>query len=110
MVEYILPLDSVFTSLSDPTRRDILSRLVQGRLTVSEVALPYDISLAAVSKHLKILESARMIEKERDGRKRYVTISPTAFAEANEYLRQYEQIWEQRFDALGNYLKQTNND
>jgi DNA-binding transcriptional ArsR family regulator len=108
MVEYTLQLDSVFASLADPTRRDILSRLLQGRLTVSEIALPYDVSLAAISKHLKILEGARMIRKKREGRKTYITLSPAALRDADEYLKQYENIWNQRFDNLEAYLD--NND
>lgn len=110
MVEYGFQLDAVFGSLADPTRRDILARLMQGRLTISEIALPYDISLAAISKHLKILEGANMIRKERHGREKFVSISPAALKNADEYLRQYESIWNERFDALDAYLKEQRND
>jgi DNA-binding transcriptional ArsR family regulator len=100
MVEYTLPLDTIFNSLADPTRRDILYRLQHGMLNVSEIAEPYHISLAAVSKHLKILEQARLIIKRKQGRERYVQLTPEAMRQASEYLRQYEVLWNQRFDKL----------
>lgn len=106
MVESTFPLDSVFASLTDPTRRDILSRLVMGSLNVGEIAAPYDMSLAAVSKHLKILEHANLIIKRRQGKERIVSLEPAAMIEAAEYLRQYEQLWSERFDRLETFLKE----
>ncbi|HEX4662588.1 MAG TPA: metalloregulator ArsR/SmtB family transcription factor [Candidatus Saccharimonadales bacterium] len=105
MVEYKLQLDSVFGSLADPTRRDILQRVSKGELSVSEVALPYRMTLAAISKHLKILETAHLISKHRRGRQQFVQLSPTAFRGAADYLQNYESIWNERFDSLEHYLK-----
>jgi DNA-binding transcriptional ArsR family regulator len=110
MVEYpmaqTMMLDGVFGSLADATRRDILSRLQRGELNVTEVAQPYGISLAAISKHLKILEQARLIRKRRRGKERIVSLSPTAMRQAAEYFQQYEQLWNQRFDTLEIILKE----
>lgn len=97
-------LDAIFHCLADPTRRDILSRLARNVLAVGEVAAPYDMSLAAVSKHLKILESAKLIVKRRMGKQQVVAISPATFKEASLYLRQYEQLWNERLDRLEQYL------
>ena len=106
MVEYELPLDSIFGSLADPTRRDILSRLQLGQLNISEVAEPYDMSLAAVSKHLKILEQARLIMKRRKGKEHIVSLSPEAMMQAADYFKQYQQMWADRFDRLEAYLEE----
>lgn len=104
MVEYSLQLDSVFGSLADPTRRDILKRVARSELSVSEIAHSYDISLAAVSKHLKILERAKLIVKRRRGKQQLVQAAPRTLADADKYLEQYRRIWDERFDALENYL------
>lgn len=101
-----MTLDEVFGSLADATRRDILSRLRLGELNVTEVAQPYGISLAAISKHLKILEQACLIRKRRHGKERIVSLSPEAMRQAGEYLQQYEQLWNQRFDRLEIILKE----
>ena len=106
MVEYALQLDNVFGSLADPTRRDILSRLQLGELNVSEIASVYDVSLAAISKHLKILEQARLIRKRRQGKERLVSLEPAAMRQAAEYLQQYERLWNERFDRLDEFLKE----
>lgn len=106
MVEYAMSLDDVFGSLSDPIRRDILKRVAIKELTVSQVAEAYDVSLAAVSKHLKVLEKARLIIKRRQGKQQVVCLSPAAFKDAAEYLRHYENLWNARFDALEEYLKE----
>lgn len=111
MVEYSLPtkflnLDTIFGSLADPTRRDILHRLAGGQMTVGEIAESYDITLAAISKHLKILENARLVVKRKRGKERIVQLSPYAFRSAAEYLDWYQNLWEQRFDALEEFLKQ----
>lgn len=106
MVEYSLNLDTVFGSLADPTRRDILQRLVNAQLTVSEIARAYDVSLAAISKHLKVLENAQLIIKKRRGKEQVVQLSPGAFKSAAEYFENYEALWNQRFDALEELLKE----
>src|SRR5258708_4458842 len=100
MHDQSLNLDSIFASLADPTRRDMLRRVAGQELTISEIAQPYDISLAAVSKYLKILEKARLIMKRRQGKQQYVQLEPYAFKDATESLEWYRQVWEQRLDAL----------
>jgi DNA-binding transcriptional ArsR family regulator len=90
MVEYTLPLDTLFDALADPTRRDILTRLRFQELKVTEVAEPYDMSLAAVSKHLRMLERAGLVEKRKAGRERYIVLQPETMLQAIEYLRQYQ--------------------
>lgn len=104
MVEYTLPLDSIFGSLADPTRRDMLDRLQHGALNVSELAVPYDMSLAAISKHLKILEQAKLIMKRRKGKERIVSLQPQTMWQASMYLKQFERMWDERFDRLEQVL------
>lgn len=108
MVEYTfdtpLSLDTIFSSLADATRRDILFRVARSELTVSEIAEDYNISLAAVSKHLKVLEKARLIIKRRRGKEQLVTLSPTALQSADDYLEQYRLLWEQRYNRLEDLL------
>jgi DNA-binding transcriptional ArsR family regulator len=97
-------LDSIFGSLADPTRRDILRRVATTEMSVSDIAKPYDLTLAAISKHLGVLERARLIVKRRQGKEQIVALSPTAFADANEYLQWYQQFMQVRLDSLDNYL------
>lgn len=80
--------------MADPTRRDILRRVARSELTVNEISVPYDMSLAAVSKHLKILEKAKLIIKRRQGKQQLVQLAPTAFKDADEYLEWYRQLWQ----------------
>ncbi len=109
MVEYALSLNSIFGSLADPTRRDILKRVSKKQLNVSEIAKNYDISFAGVAKHLKILEKARLIVKHRQGKQQIVQLSPMAIKDASEYLQRYKAMWEQRFDRLDELLKEEKN-
>jgi DNA-binding transcriptional ArsR family regulator len=104
MVEYSIALDQIFGSLSDSTRRDILKRVSNSELTVSEVAEPYDLTFAAVSKHLKVLEKAKLIVKKRHGKEQLVTLAPRALSEAKEYLDWYQRFMKTRLDSLDNYL------
>lgn len=104
MVEYALNLDSIFNSLADPIRRDILNRVRYGELNVSEIASPYPVSLAAISKHLKILERAQLITKRKQGKEQLVTISPAALKQADDYIEQYASLWNGRFDRLETFL------
>lgn len=105
MVEYVLDYDSVFGSLADATRRDILRRVSRHELTISEIASQYKLTFAAVSKHLQILERAKLVVKRREGKRQFVQASPAALKDLSEYLQQYHQLWETRFDALDSYLK-----
>lgn len=104
MVEYTLKLDSIFGSLADATRRDILKRVATKELSVSEIARPYRLTYAAISKHLGVLERAKLIVKRRRGREHYATLAPVALKDASLYLERYRAMWEGRFDALEHYL------
>jgi DNA-binding transcriptional ArsR family regulator len=106
MVEQVIELDSIFHSLADPTRRDILSRVARAELSVGELVEKYEISFAAISKHLNVLEKAKLIVKRREGKKQMVTLAPGALMTADEYLEQYRQIWEQKFSKLDTLLKE----
>lgn len=100
MVEYTLQLDSIFASLSDPTRRDILSRVSRGELSIGDLVKHYNMSFAAISKHLMVMERAKLIVKRREGRKQMVSLAPDALRSADEYLEQYRQMWQSRYDKL----------
>jgi DNA-binding transcriptional ArsR family regulator len=108
MVEPSNKLDSVFGSLSDPTRRDILKRVSKKSMNVGEIAKHYDLSFAAVAKHLDVLHRAKLINKNRRGKEQIVSISPNTLATANKYLESYKQIWEKRLDSLDAYLQSIN--
>lgn len=98
-------LDSVFGSLADNTRRDILRRVSGCELSIGEIAQHYDLTFAAISKHIKILEKARLIIKRRRGREVIVCLAPGAFCDADEYLAWYRERMEGRFDALEEFLQ-----
>jgi DNA-binding transcriptional ArsR family regulator len=104
MVEYTISLDSVFSSLSDPTRRDILKRVCGKELSVGEVARPYNLTFAAVSKHLKVMEGANLITKKRRGKEQMVSAVPLTLKQADDYLSDYRALWEERFDKLDQLL------
>jgi DNA-binding transcriptional ArsR family regulator len=106
MVERNVYLDGLFGSLADPIRRDILRRLINAQYTVSQIASEYDISFAAVAKHLQVLQKARIIVKQRRGKEQVVSISPEALKDASYYLKQYESLWNDRFDALEQIAKE----
>lgn len=106
MVEKNLYLDNLFGSLANPIRRDILHRLSSARQTVGQLAKEYDISLAAVAKHLKVLENARLISKTRKGNRQIVSIAPSALKDASRYLQQYEKTWNTRFDTIDSLIKE----
>jgi DNA-binding transcriptional ArsR family regulator len=101
-------LDSVFGSLSDPTRRDILRRVATRELSVNEVAEPYEVSLAAISKHLKVLEKAELIVRRRRGKQQLVQLAPDALTDASEFLDFYKSFAAERMDSLANFLDQEN--
>lgn len=106
MVEQNIYLNRLFGSLADPTRRDILAHLMRTQYTVGQIAEKYDISFAAVAKHLSVLEKAKLITKQRRGKEQVVSIAPDALRDACYYLKRYEQLWSSRFDALDNILKE----
>ena len=106
MVEYTLELDTTFHSLADPIRRDMLRRLATIELSIGELAQKYDVSFAAISKHVKVLEKARLISKRKEGKKYMVALLPERLQSADEYLRQYQQLWESRYTKLDALLKE----
>lgn len=105
MVEYTTNLDLVFQSLADPTRRDILAQVSKYSLSIGEIAKKYELTFAAVSKHLQVLEKAKLIYKQRRGKERIVTAAPGTLREASMCLQRYEAMWNDRLDALDRYLK-----
>jgi DNA-binding transcriptional ArsR family regulator len=97
-------LSSTFHALADPTRRAILARLVLGEVSVGELAEPFDMSLPAVSKHLKVLEHAGLISRGRDAQYRPCKLEPRALKYVDEWLEDYRRLWEARLDRLDEYL------
>jgi DNA-binding transcriptional ArsR family regulator len=98
------PLSSTFAALADPTRRAILARLAEGQATVSELAVPFDKSLPAISKHLRVLRRAGLIEQGRDAQWRPCRLQPAPLQGVDEWLEPYRRTWEERFDRLDAYL------
>ena len=98
-------LSSTFAALADPTRRAILARLTGGHATVTELAEPFDLSLPGVSKHLKVLERAGLIERDRIAQWRRCRLNADRLRDASDWLEQYRQFWEQSFDRLDDYLR-----
>lgn len=106
MVELDSPqLNAVFHALGDPTRRQMLRELSEGERTVSELAKPFAISLAAASKHIKALEVAGLIRREVLGRTHMCRLEPGPLASADQWLRYYERFWTGRLDALEQLLR-----
>jgi DNA-binding transcriptional ArsR family regulator len=98
-------LSATFSALADPTRRAILARLALGETSVSELAEPFDMSLPAVSKHLKVLERAGLIVRGREAQWRPCRIEPEALKHVDDWLEDYRRLWNERFDRLDDYLK-----
>lgn len=93
-------LDGVFGALSDPTRRALLRAVAEGERSVGDLARPHAMSLAAVSKHLKVLEGAGLIARRKQGSFQYVRLNPAPMREAGRWLAYYERFWSDRLDAL----------
>lgn len=110
MVEQTMQLNLIFQSLSDPTRRDILCQVTQSELSIGELVEKYQMSFAAISKHLKMLEKAKLVQKRREGKKYMITLAPNALEEADKYLEQYRLSWESRYNKLDTLLKQGERD
>jgi DNA-binding transcriptional ArsR family regulator len=99
-------LSLTFSALADPTRRAILARLALGETTVNELAKPFKMSGPAVSKHLKVLERAGLIDRGRDAQWRPCKINPRALKEVDGWLERYRMFWEERLDRLDAYLQE----
>lgn len=109
MANYLTPyssthMDSLFGALADPTRRDILERLTQSDLTVSEIAGPYDFSLPTISKHLSVLERAQLIKKNKVGREYRVHFESQAMRTVADYVSFYRKFWKMQIDNLEKFL------
>ena len=98
-------LDAVFHALADPTRRGMLHRLAAQECTVGELAAPFRMSLAAASKHVRVLEQAGLVRRTVRGRRHICRLAPAPLAGAHEWLRFYEQFWAGRLDALGELFR-----
>jgi DNA-binding transcriptional ArsR family regulator len=97
-------LSATFSALADPTRRAILARLASGEASVLELARPFDVSLPAISKHLKVLERAGLIARGREAQWRPCRLQAAPLQDVSAWVEQYRRFWEQRFDRLGEYL------
>ena len=100
-------LSLTFSALADPTRRAILARLTSGSTSVTELAAPHDMSLPAISKHLKVLERAGLIARGREAQRRPCRLEAAPLREVSEWVAAYRQFWEQRLDRLEAYLQKT---
>ena len=98
-------LSSVFAALADPTRRDIVARLASGDATVNELAAPYDVSLQAVSKHLRVLENARLVTRSRDAQRRPVHLDAKVLDLMTAWIERYRREAEERFQRLDEVLR-----
>ena len=103
MVNYD-PLSATLSALADPTRRAILARLATGEAPVTELAAPFDMSLPAVSKHLKVLERAGLIERSRHAQWRPCRLAPEPLKDVADWVEHYRRLWEERLDRLDAYL------
>ena len=99
-------LSLTFSALADPTRRAILARLAKGPAAVTELAQPFDMSLPAVSKHLKVLERAGLIERGREAQWRPCELKAKPLKDAAEWVERYRTFWEERLDRLDEYLRE----
>ena len=100
------PLSTTFAALADPTRRAILARLALGETSVTELAEPFDMSLPAISKHLKVLEHAGLISRGREAQWRPCRIAPVSLKEVDGWLRGFRRFWDENFNRLDDYLEE----
>lgn len=101
------PLSTAFAALADPTRRAILARLAQGETHVGELGRPFSISAPAISRHLRVLEGAGLIERQVDAQWRVCRLRGPGLQAAHDWIAQYRQFWDERLDRLADYLEQT---
>lgn len=99
-------LDLTFSALGHPVRRAIIVRLTSGDMTVNELAEPFDLSLPAISKHIRVLEKAGLIDRRRDAQSRPCSLNPSALEKISNWTEQYRYIWEGRFDRLAQAAQQ----
>jgi len=106
MVEQAEQLNRVFAALADPTRRDMVARLASGDATVTELAAPYDVSLQAVSKHLKVLEDAGLVRRSKDAQRRPVHLDAEVFDLMTKWIERYRREAEERFRRIDRLLEE----
>jgi DNA-binding transcriptional ArsR family regulator len=99
-------LSNTFHALADPTRRAILASLTTGEKTVSDLAKPFDMTMPAITKHLKVLEKAKLIERSRNAQYRPCHLNPKPLKDIDAWMEQYREFWEASFDRLDDYLQQ----
>lgn len=99
-------LSNTFHALADPTRRAILASLTTGEKTVSDLAEPFDMSMPAITKHLKVLERAKLIERSREAQYRPCHLNPAPLKDIDAWISEYRKFWEASFDRLDDYLKE----
>ncbi|GJJ01879.1 transcriptional regulator [Duganella rhizosphaerae] len=104
MVKYENQLDAVFTALAHPARRAMLTRLGQGEATVGELAQPFDMSLPAITKHLKVLERAKLISRGKNAQWRPCRLEKASLETASGWIEEQRKVWESRLDRLEDYL------
>lgn len=100
-------LDTVFSAISDPTRRGILSQLKLGEASINQVAEPYNMSQPAISKHIRVLENAGLIKRRKQGTSYLLTLNAVPLEEASDWFEEYKQYWTVKLDQLENFLMQT---
>ena len=100
-------LTEVFSALADPTRRAILARLAKGETTVGQLAAPFSITLPAVSRHLRVLKRARLVEQRVDAQWRLCRITAAPLRDAADWIETYRRFWEGRLDRIAEYLERT---
>jgi DNA-binding transcriptional ArsR family regulator len=110
MPNYLDPLDQMFHALADANRRAMIDNLSRGERTVSDLRLPLGISLPATMQHLSILEQAGIVKSQKRGRVRTCTLDTAALSQAEHWINQRRQFWNERLDALGDFLAQSSND
>ena len=103
-------LSVTFAALADPTRRAMLARLSKGEATVTELAEPFELSLPAISKHLKVLQRAGLVEQGRQAQWRPCTLKPERLRDASEWIGQYRRHWEDSLERLDDYLREIQQD
>ena len=101
-------LSETFAALANTTRRAILARLAQGEASVNELAEPFDLTLPAISKHIKVLEQAGLVNRSRRAQSRPCSLNPTRLEEISTWAERHRQVWEARFDRMDNYLVDLN--
>jgi DNA-binding transcriptional ArsR family regulator len=107
MVNYSAVLDKTFGALSDPTRRAMIQRLARGESTVTELAQPFDMSLPAISKHVRILEQAGILVRRKTGRTFHCRLQPRPLEDATQWVERHRMFWEKQLDSLAAFLADT---